>query len=73
MDEFLDGTNLLIDRGVTRLDGARGKKQVRRPLFSNPGSSGSKCAVLKNVRVTLLGFFGAKAVFQCPQSDLAPG
>jgi len=24
--EFLDGTNLQIDRGVTRLDGARGKK-----------------------------------------------
>jgi len=29
--------------------------------------------VLKNVRVTLLGLFGAPAVFQLPQSDLAPG
>jgi len=26
VDEFLDATNLQIDRGVTRLDGARGKK-----------------------------------------------
>jgi len=33
VDGFLDGTDLQIDRGVTRLDGARGKKQVRRPHF----------------------------------------
>jgi len=43
------------------------------PPFSNLRSSGSKCTVLKNVRVTLLGFFGAPAVFQRPQSDSAPG
>ena len=33
VDEFLDATNLQIDRGVTRLDGAWGKKQVWRPHF----------------------------------------
>ena len=33
MDGFLDGTNLQIDRGVTRLGGARGKMQVWRPRF----------------------------------------
>ena len=34
---FLDGTNLQIDRGVTRLDGARGKIQVWRPHFRTWG------------------------------------
>jgi len=34
---FLDGTNLQIDRGVTRLDGARGKMQVWRPHFRTWG------------------------------------
>jgi len=29
--------------------------------------------VWKNVRVTLLDHFGAPAIFQRPQSDLAPG
>jgi len=49
------------------------------PPFSNLRSSGNQCTVLKNVRVTLLGFlapsqsFGAPTVFQRPQSDLAPG
>jgi len=42
------------------------------PPFSNLRSSGSKFTVLKNVRVTLLGFFGAPAVFQRPLSDSAP-
>ena len=35
MDEFLDGTNLLTDRGVTRIDSARGKKQVWHPMFES--------------------------------------
>ena len=34
------------------------------PPFSNLRSSGSKCTVLKNVRVTLLGFFGAPRVIR---------
>jgi len=46
VDEFLDGTNLLIDRGVTRIDGVQGKKHLR--------SFGSKYTVLKKVLVTLL-------------------
>jgi len=37
VDEFLDGTNLQIDRCVTRLDVARGKKQVWRPHFRTWG------------------------------------
>jgi len=36
------------------------------PPCSNPRSSGSKCTVLKNVFVTLLGLYGA------PHSDWAP-
>ena len=38
--------------GVTRLDGARDKKQVWRPI-SNLRSFGSKCTVLKKVLVAL--------------------
>jgi len=43
--------------GVTRLDGARGKKQVWRPRVRAWGLFGSKCrpTVLKEVFVTLLG------------------
>jgi len=81
VDGLLDGTNLLIDRGVSRLDGRPGHNASLAPPFSNLTSSGSKCTVLKNLLVTLLGFlappqsFGAPAVFQHPQSDLdlAPG
>jgi len=42
VDEFLNGTNLLIDRGVTRLDGARDKKQVWRPHVRTWGLSEEK-------------------------------
>jgi len=54
------------------------KASLALPL-SNLTTSGSKCSVLKNVRVTLLGCFGVPAiirrpaVFQRPQSDSAPG
>ena len=44
--------------GVTRLDGARGKKKVWRPHV-RIRSFWSKCTVLKKVLVTLLGLFGA--------------
>jgi len=37
VDGFLDRTDLQIDRGVTRLDGAQGKMQVRRPHFRTWG------------------------------------
>ena len=37
VDQFLDGTDIQIDRGVTRLDGAWGKKQVWRPHFRTWG------------------------------------
>ena len=51
------GLSTGMSRGVTRLDGAWGKKQVWRPPCSNLGSFGSKHAVLKKVLVTLLGNF----------------
>jgi len=37
----------VLHRGVPRLDGARGKKQVWRPPCSNLRSFGSECTVLK--------------------------
>jgi len=40
---------------------------------SNLRSFGSKCAVLKKVLVTLLGFFGAPGSDLAPHSDSAPG
>ena len=58
-------------RGVTRLDGAQGKKQVW--PCSNLKSFGSKCTVLKKVFVTLLGLYGAPAVIWRPHIDTAPG
>jgi len=45
-------------RGVTRLDGARGKMRI--------------FTVLKNVRVTLLGFFGVPTIIRRPRSISAP-
>jgi len=34
---------------------------------------GSKCTVLKEVHVTLLGLFGVRALSRRPHSDSAPG
>jgi len=63
----------LPTRGVTRLYGARGKKQIWRPhgrsltpVWSNLSSFEGKFAVLKKVLVTLLGLIGASS------SDSAP-
>jgi len=56
-----------LPRGVTRLDGAQGKKQVWRPPCWNLRSYGSNVTVLNKVLVTLLGLFGAS------RSDSAPG
>ena len=50
-----------------------GQEASLAPPFSNLRSSGNKCTVLKNVRVTLLGFFGPLAIIRRSQSDLAPG
>jgi len=68
-------------RGITRLDGSRGKKQVRcPPPCSNLSSFWSKFTVLKKVLVTLFGLFGTprgdsvpKAVIRRTYSDSAPG
>ena len=49
-------------RGVTRLDGARVKKQDWRPHVRTWRSFGSKCTVMKKVHVTLLGLFGAQGI-----------
>jgi len=67
---------LLIDptfptfRSVTRLDGARGKKQVGAPC-SNLRSFGSKSAAFKKVLTTLLGLFRAPIVIRRP-ANYAP-
>ena len=42
------------------------------PSFLNLSTSGSKCTVLKNVRVTLLGVFGVSAIIRRPRSISAP-
>jgi len=39
VDVFIGWTNLLTDRGVTRIDGARGKKQLWRPHVRTWGLS----------------------------------
>ena len=55
---FARWTRVLWGKGVTRLNSARGKKQVWRPHVRNR-SFGSKYTILKKVLVTLLGLFGA--------------
>jgi len=58
-------------RGVTRLDSARGKKQVWAPC-SNWRALGSKCTGLKKILVTLFGFLATRSD-SGPHSDSAPG
>ena len=62
---------MILYRGVTRLDGTQGKKSgahmfelevFRKQMY-----------LLKKVLVTLLGLFGAFAVFRRPHSDSATG
>jgi len=66
-------------RGV--LNYCQGRNEVRwrpgqdaslAPPYSNLRSFGSKCTILKNVRVTLLGFFGVHAIIRRPRSISAP-
>jgi len=75
-------TYYATSRGVTRLDGARGKKQVWSPAppCSSLRSFGSKYSVFKKVLVTLLGLLGAPRRHSAPlaviwrhHSDSAPG
>jgi len=63
---FLDGTNLQIDRGVTRLHGARSKMQVWCPHFRTWGLPEANA------------LYWRMHVWHCwdfwrPQSDSAPG
>jgi len=51
-----------VNWGVTRLDGARDKKQVCRPHVRTCRRFGSKCTVLKKVLGTFLRLFGARGV-----------
>jgi len=60
------------EQGVTRLDGARGKKQVWRPPCSNVRPFGSKVTVFKEVLVTLLGLFGARGIVTSPRYAPVP-
>ena len=59
-------------RDVTRLDGARGKKQVWRPHVRNR-SWGRKCTALKKALVTFLDFSAAPAVIWRLHGDSATG
>jgi len=61
------------NRGVTRLDGARGKKQVWRTHVRTWGLSEANL-LLKKVLQTLLGLFGdPPAVIRRPHNYSAPG
>ena len=57
-----------VARGVMRIDGARGNKQVLAPPCSNLRSFGSKCTVLKKVLVTFLGLLAHPAVIRRPRN-----
>jgi len=72
--EWMGFLTVLISRlqGRMRLDGARGKISNSAPPFSNLRPSGSKCTILKNVRVTLLRFFGAPAIIRRHRLILEP-
>ena len=72
VDEFLDATNLQINRGRNEVRWLPGQEASLAPPFSNLRSSGNKCTVLQNVRVTLLGLFGALVIIRRPRSTSAP-
>jgi len=58
----------LTARGVTRSDGARGKKQVWRPHARTWGLSEANVLHWSTVLVKLLGFFGALIVTRRPEN-----
>ena len=59
-------------RGATRLNAARGKKQVWRPMFEPLRSFASKCTALKKVLVTLLGLRGPREIVHLVPPSLRP-
>ena len=69
------GVHLLISRstfrGVTRLDGAREKKQVWRPLLETEVFR-KQLYYIEKVFVTLLGLFGTPVLIWSPLIDSAP-
>ena len=65
VDGFLDRTDLQIDRGVTRLDGAQGKMQVRRPHFRTWGLPEANVLYWR-MYVWQYGDFWRPAVFRRP-------
>ena len=77
MDEFLDGTNLLIDRGITRIDGVQGKKQASAPMFEPEVYRKQMCCIEEGACDIVVTFWrlhnhsAPRAVFQRPQSDSA--
>jgi len=58
-------------RGVTRLDGARGKMQVWRPIFE-PEVFRMQMYCIEECSWDILGFFGVPAILRRPRSVLAP-
>jgi len=72
VDGFLDGTDLQIDRGVTRLDGARAKMQVRRPIFE-PEVFRKQMYCIEECTCDIVGIFCRHRSISAPQSDSAPG
>jgi len=71
VDEFLDGTNLQIDRGVARLDGAQGEKQVWRPHFQTWGLPETNVLYWR-IYVWHCCFFGALAIIWRPPRVIWP-
>ena len=68
---FLDGTNLQIDRGVTRLGGARGKMQVWRPRFE-PEVFRKQMYCVEECTCDIVGIFWLPGNHSTPRSISAP-
>jgi len=60
-------------QGLNEVRWRPGQEASLAPPVSNLRSSGCKCTVLKNVRVTLLRLFDAPAIFQRPRVIRRPG
>jgi len=71
VDGFLDGTNLQIDRGVTRLGGARGKMQVWRPRFE-PEVFRKQMYCVEECTCDIVGIFWLPGNHSTPRSISAP-
>ena len=60
------GKTIVVCRGVTRLDGAWGEKQVWRPYVRTWGLFGNKCTVLKQVLYDIVLTFWSPAMIRRP-------